>query len=63
MLRAAAQPGDGREDWLKEQAKAAGFNVEVIGMGGGDITARVIAEAANPTINVVWGPQKTSSAR
>lgn len=27
-------------------------------MGGGDITARVIAEAANPTINVVWGPSE-----
>ncbi len=47
---------DGRGEWLREKAGAAGFNIELVEAGGGDTTARVISEVNNPTSNVVWGP-------
>lgn len=48
----------GRDAWLLERAKEAGFQIEIVPLGGGDITARVISEVNNPTTNVVWGPSE-----
>lgn len=48
--------GDGREAFLAQKFEEAGFNVEFVPIGGSEITARVIAEVENPTLNVVWGP-------
>lgn len=50
--------GEGRDAWLLERAEAAGFNIEFVSLGAGDITARVISEVNNPTANVVWGPSE-----
>lgn len=50
--------GNGRTDNLLAQAKEAGFNIESVELGGGDITARVISEVNNPTGNIVWGPSE-----
>lgn len=47
--------GDGRGDWLIEEASKAGFNIEIVGAGGGDITNRIISEKANPVADVVFG--------
>lgn len=52
--------GNGRTDTMLAQAKEAGFNIESVELGGGDITARVISEVNNPTGNVVWGPLRSS---
>ena len=54
--------GSEREAWLQESASKAGFNIEVVPLGGGAITARVIAESSNPTLNVVWGPSEEQFA-
>lgn len=48
--------GGGRGEWLKSEAAKAGFNIEVVSLGGADLTARVVKEVANPTINVAFGP-------
>lgn len=48
--------GSGRNEYFEPLLKEAGFNVTVVGLGGADVTARVIAEVENPTTNVVWGP-------
>ncbi|MFR3821253.1 ABC transporter substrate-binding protein [Hungatella hathewayi] len=49
---------DGRGVWLSEHAQEAGFNVEIVALGAGDATARVISEINNPTTNVIWGPSE-----
>lgn len=46
---------DGRGEWWQEQAKEAGFNIEIVGAGGADLTNRLIAEKNNPTADVVFG--------
>ncbi|EYT49740.1 extracellular solute-binding protein [Brachybacterium muris] len=46
---------EGRGDWLAEQAKAEGFELQFVDLGGGDIQNRLIAEAANPIADVVFG--------
>ncbi|WNB85165.1 extracellular solute-binding protein [Cellulomonas sp. ATA003] len=46
---------DGRAEWLDEQASAAGFDIEVVGQGGGDTTNKILAEANNPVADVVFG--------
>ena len=46
---------DGKGDWLEAQATAAGFNIEIVGLGGGDLTNRIIAEGGNPVADVVFG--------
>lgn len=46
---------DGRGEWLVEKAKEAGFDIEVVGAGGGDLTNRLISEKANPVADVVYG--------
>lgn len=50
--------GLGRDAMILEKAQEAGFNIELVGMGAGDITARIISEINNPTVNVVWGPSE-----
>jgi iron(III) transport system substrate-binding protein len=46
---------DGRAEWLTEQASEAGFNIEVVGQGGGDTTNKILAEQGNPVADVVFG--------
>lgn len=46
---------DGRAEWVTEQAKAAGFNIKIVGQGGGDTTNKLKAEKANPVADVVYG--------
>lgn len=58
LVLATNNYGSGRDTWVQENAKAAGFNIEIAGLGAGDLTARVISEVNNPTTNVVWGPSE-----
>ena len=46
---------DGRGEWLVEKAKGAGFEIEIVGAGGADLTNRLIAEKNNPVADVVFG--------
>ncbi|MGD7733132.1 extracellular solute-binding protein [Propionibacteriaceae bacterium G57] len=46
---------DGRAEWLTAQAKKAGFDIQVVGQGGGDTTNKLIAEKNNPVADVVFG--------
>ncbi len=52
--------GEGRGDWLKEKATEAGFDIEIVEGGGGDIENRLIAEKNNPIADVVFGPNTLS---
>lgn len=47
--------GEGRDAWLIEQAKAAGFDITVMQLGGGDLANRAIAEKNNQVADVVFG--------
>lgn len=47
--------GDGRQEWLIEQAEAAGFNIEVLNAGGGDILNRLLVEKNNIQADLVFG--------
>ncbi|RLK63509.1 extracellular solute-binding protein [Atopobacter sp. AH10] len=46
---------DGRGDFLKEEAKKAGFDIEIADLGGNDLLNRVIAEKDAPVADVVFG--------
>ncbi|NGM85352.1 extracellular solute-binding protein [Paenibacillus sp. 7124] len=46
---------DGRGEWLIAEASKAGFDIELVGAGGADLTNRLIAEKNNPTADVVYG--------
>jgi len=46
---------DGRGEWLIEKAKTAGFEIELVGAGGANLTNRLIAEKNNPIADVVFG--------
>ena len=46
---------DGRGDWLKEKAAEAGFDIEIVEAGGGEILNRLIAEKNKPLADVVFG--------
>lgn len=46
---------DGRGEWLQAEAEEAGFDVEIVGLGGADLTNRIIAEKNNPVGDVVFG--------
>ncbi|ALX66153.1 extracellular solute-binding protein [Microbacterium sp. XT11] len=46
---------DGRGEWITEKAKEAGFDIEIVGLGGADLTNRIIAEKNNPVGDVVFG--------
>lgn len=47
--------GDGRDAWLIEEAKAAGFDINVMNLGGGDLANRAIAEKNNQIADIVFG--------
>ncbi|KRE49868.1 extracellular solute-binding protein [Paenibacillus sp. Soil724D2] len=46
---------DGRGDWLVQKAKDAGFEIEIVGAGGANLTNRLIAEKNNPVADVIYG--------
>lgn len=46
---------DGRGEWITEQAAEAGFEIEIVGLGGADLANRIIAEKNNPVGDVVFG--------
>ncbi|UUZ95143.1 extracellular solute-binding protein [Paenibacillus sp. P25] len=46
---------DGRGEWIIEKARSAGFEIELVGAGGADLTNRLIAEKNNPIADVVFG--------
>lgn len=46
---------DGRGDWLTGKAAEAGFELELVEAGGGDLLNRVISEKNNPLADVVFG--------
>jgi iron(III) transport system substrate-binding protein len=46
---------DGRAEWLMEEAKQAGFTIEVVNLGGGELMNRIIAEKNNPVGDCVFG--------
>jgi iron(III) transport system substrate-binding protein len=48
--------GDQRAPWLVEKSKSAGFDIQLMNMGGGDLINRVIAEKNNPVADIVFGP-------
>ncbi|AKK03730.1 extracellular solute-binding protein [Corynebacterium epidermidicanis] len=47
--------GEGRADWLTQKAKAAGFDIQIVGQGGSDTTNKLLAEKGNPVADVVFG--------
>jgi len=46
---------DGRGDWLKAEAAEAGFELELVDLGGGDVMNRLAAEKNNPIADVTFG--------
>jgi iron(III) transport system substrate-binding protein len=46
---------DGRGDWLTKQAREAGFELQLVDLGGGDVTNRLLAERNAPVADVVMG--------
>ncbi|MBF6625645.1 extracellular solute-binding protein [Aerococcaceae bacterium zg-BR9] len=46
---------DGRGEWLKDKAKAAGFNITYVDVPGGELADRLIAEKNNSIADLVFG--------
>lgn len=46
---------DGRGEWLAKEAEAAGFKLQFVDLGGGDIQNRLLAEKNNPIADVTFG--------
>lgn len=46
---------DGRSEWLDAKAKEAGFNLQFVDIGGGDVYNRLVAEKSNPVASVTFG--------
>jgi iron(III) transport system substrate-binding protein len=46
---------DGRGDWLTQKAAEAGFKLEIVEAGGGDLLNRLVAEKNKPLADVVFG--------
>lgn len=46
---------DGRGDWLEAEAAEAGFDLELVDLGGGDVMNRLAAEKNNPIADVTFG--------
>lgn len=46
---------DGRGDYFKEKAKEAGFDVEMVDLGGTDLVNRLVAEKSAPVADIVFG--------
>lgn len=47
--------GEGRGDYFKEKAKEAGFNIEIVDLGGTDLLNRLLAEKNSPVADIVFG--------
>jgi iron(III) transport system substrate-binding protein len=47
--------GDGRGDWVTAEAAKAGFDIQIVGLGGADLANRIVAEKNNPVGDVVFG--------
>lgn len=45
----------GRQEWIDEQATEAGFDLQFVEGGGGDILNRLLAEASSPQADVAFG--------
>jgi iron(III) transport system substrate-binding protein len=54
---------DGRAEWITEAAKAKGIEVQVMNLGSGDLTNRLVAEKANPVADVIYGPNSMDMER
>lgn len=50
---------EGRSEWLKEEASKAGFSLDFVDAGGGDILNRLLAEKNAPLADVVYGLDET----
>lgn len=46
---------EGRDEWLINKAKEAGFDIQVVSLGASEVTNRMIAEKNNPLCDVVFG--------
>jgi len=46
---------DGRREWLTEKAEEAGFKVNIMHLGGSELTERLVAEKNNQIADVVFG--------
>ncbi len=46
---------DGRGEWLTAEAAQAGFDLELVNLGGGDVMNRLTAEKNNPIADVTFG--------
>ena len=46
---------DGRQEWIDEKAKEAGFDVQYVEAGGGEVFNRLLAEAKSPQADVAFG--------
>ncbi|MHA7279065.1 extracellular solute-binding protein [Arthrobacter sp. MDT2-2] len=46
---------EGRGEWLQKEAEQAGFDIEIVGSGGGRVARRLIAEKSDPVADVVYG--------
>lgn len=46
---------DGRGEWLAKEAESAGFKLQFVDLGGGDIQNRLLAEKNNPIADVTFG--------
>ncbi|MGO4472424.1 extracellular solute-binding protein [Arthrobacter sp. M-10] len=46
---------DGRGDWLKKEAATAGFKIDFVDLGGGDVMNRLTAEKNNAVADVTFG--------
>jgi iron(III) transport system substrate-binding protein len=46
---------DGRGDWLTQKAAEAGFELQIVEAGGGDLLNRLVAEKNKPLADVVFG--------
>jgi len=46
---------DGRGEWVTAEAEKAGFDIEIVGLGGADLANRIVAEKNNPVGDVVFG--------
>lgn len=47
--------GEGRAEWIQEEAAKKGFDVQFVKAGGGDLANRLIAEKNNPVADVILG--------
>lgn len=46
---------DGRQEWIDEKATEAGFDMQYVEAGGGEIFNRLLAESSSPQADVAFG--------